>query len=107
MIIQILIRYAMPALLVFSLTWLGKGYITDVLDRANGYDQAKEELAITQKKHQVEIDNIKESFEAIKEAAKAAENRREHWRNSYYKVKNEYSEYVKNWGGVAYPDDID
>ena len=66
MIIQILIRYAMPALLVFSLTWLGKGYITDVLDRANGYDQAKEELAITQKKHQVEIEISKKVLRRLK-----------------------------------------
>ena len=97
----------MPALLLFSLTWLGKGYITDVLDRANGYDEAKEELAITQKKHEVEIESIKESFEAIKESAKAAETRREHWRQSYYEVRNEYTEYVKNWGRASYPTDID
>jgi len=107
MIIQILLRYALPAMLVFSLTWFGKGYITDVLDRANGYDEAKQELVVAEKKHEVEIENIKESFEAVKSAAEQAEARREHWRQSYFKVEHEYSEYVKNWGAIAYPDDLD
>jgi len=106
-VIRVLLRYALPSLLVFALTWFGKSYVGDILDRANGYDKAKQALIVAEKKHEVEIENIKESFAAVKESAEQAEVRREYWRQSYYEVKNEYSEYVKNWGRASYPADID
>lgn len=102
-----LIRYVAPSLVAVLITWFGKSYITNLYEKAEGYDLAKQEVQIQKATHDAELEKLSSDLESVKTNAKQSDKRREHWRQSYYKVKNEYSNHVKEWGAYSYPDDID
>lgn len=104
---SIIIRYVAPSLAAILITWFGKSYITNLYQKADGYDQAKKEVEIQKATHDAKLAKLSTDLESVKQTAKKSDERREHWRQSYYKVKDEYSDYVKEWGVVPYPDDID
>lgn len=103
----ILLRYIAPTLAVILLTWFGKGYISNLYAKADGYDQAKQLVETKEAEHQATIEALETDLKAVRETSQKREERREHWRQSYYKVKGEYAEYIKKWGNGVYPSELD
>ena len=81
-------------------------FLQDKLEKAGKYDDVVIEL---QKKDAIIEDQAKD-FERVQRDKAATDERREHWRQSWYKLRGEYEQYkkeTKDWIPDRYPDELD
>lgn len=109
------------ALLVALATWFGGSWIKNTLHDAKEYHTVKAELVQIKLDHQEELRLVQEEYEAkiakkeesrllAQTNAEEASERREHWRQSWYKLNGQFKDYqetTRDWIGGHYPDELD
>lgn len=89
----------------------------DLVEKAASADILKLEMGVMEQQHLIEIETYKARIANEKKARAIAEQnevendeRREHWRQSWYKLNNEFVDYqqaTRDWIGDRYPDELD
>ena len=97
-------------MLIVLLTWFGGNYIKNLFRDAGQLSVVEEQLEEANAKHVAEIQKERESRLAAEQNKREADERREHWRQSYYKKDGElrnYKESTRVWIRDHYPDELD
>jgi hypothetical protein len=105
-----IIRYGLGALAVVLATWFGGNYIGNILDDAAMLKVVQEQQRETSIKHTAEIEQERESRLVSEDKQREANERREHWRQSYYKLNGQFENYreaTRVWVSTRYPDELD
>lgn len=121
-LLGIVVRWALPLLVSAVVGWAGINKVTGMFSKAARAKVLQQEIDDLKIKHANQIGalnnhfgkKIKEALSIGEEKAAESDERREHWRQSYYKERDEhdnskrqFEEETRLWASRNYPAELD